>query len=173
MRIVLSAQAEGAPADYPSISLRPVRPAAAGAPSSTPATPIAGATGAPKTPLTSVLALKPIPAHFAITAQQASGERSHPLASESLPVTIGRSRDQTVVIDRRYQGVSGQHVAIDAVDENGAHGVVHGDNGVVIDGVAFGPGARFDWQPGQTLVLGGSLPGEPTCSLLLARRSEH
>ncbi|MEO5844807.1 MAG: FHA domain-containing protein [Caldimonas sp.] len=173
MRIVLSAEAQGASADYPSIALRPARAVAAGATSSTVMTPIAAGAGAPKTPLTSVLALKPTPAPFAITAQQASGERRHPLASEALPLTIGRSRDQTVVIDRRYQGVSGQHVCIDGVDENGAHGIVHGDNGIVIAGVAFGPGERFDWQHGQSLVLGGSLPGEPTCSLVLARESEH
>ena len=80
-------------------------------------------------------------------ATQASGERSHAIATDALPLTIGRSRDQAIVIDRRHPGVSGQHVAIDAVDDNGARGVVHGDNGIVIDGVAHGPGERFDWLP--------------------------
>ncbi|MEO8312797.1 MAG: FHA domain-containing protein [Caldimonas sp.] len=173
MRIVLSAEAQGASGDYPSIALRPGPPAPAGASSASAAPAIVIGAAAPKTPLTSVLAVKPAPARFAIAARQASGERRHRLASEALPLTIGRSRDQTLVIDRRHQGVSGQHVAIDGIDENGAHGVVHGDNGVVIDGVAHGPGARFDWQPGQTMVLGGSLPGEPTCTLVLARDSEH
>ena len=69
--------------------------------------------------------------------------------------------------------MSGQHVAIDAVDDDGAHGVVHGDNGIVIDGVAHGSGERFDWRPGQTMVLGGALPGEPACTLVLARDGEH
>jgi hypothetical protein len=150
-----------------------MRSTSAAAPSSTEATPVAVAAGVPKTPLTSVLALRPAPARFAITAMQASGERNHPLASETLPLTVGRSRDQTVVIDRRHPGVSGQHVAIEAIDDSGARGVVHGDNGIVIDGVAHGPGARFDWQPGQTMILGGSLPGEPPCTLVLARQSEH
>ena len=172
MRIVLSARAEGPTGDYPSLAVRPMRSTSAAAPPSV-ATPIAAAASAPKTPLTSVLALRPAPARFAITAKQASGERSHPLAAEALPLTVGRSRDQTVVIDRRHPGVSGQHVAIDAIDENGAHGVVHGDNGIFIDRVAHGPGTRFDWQPGQTMVLGGALPGEPACALLLTRHSEH
>ena len=173
MRIVLSARAEGPPADYPSIALRPMRSTPAAAPSSTAAATIAVAAGVPKTPLTSVLALRPAPARFAITTMQASGESNHPLASETLPLTVGRSRDQTVVIDRRHPGVSGQHVAIEAIDDSGARGVVHGDNGIVIDGVAHGPGARFDWQPGQTMILGGSLPGEPPCTLVLARQGEH
>ncbi|HEV7575823.1 MAG TPA: FHA domain-containing protein [Caldimonas sp.] len=170
MRIVLSARAEGPPGDYPSIALRPMQ-AAAAAPSSTPATPIATAAGVPKTPLTAVLALRPA-ARFAITAAQASGTRVHALADDALPLTVGRSRDQTIVIDRRHQGVSGQHVAIDTVDESGAHGTVHGDNGIVVDGVARAAGERFDWQPDQTMVLGGSLPGEPACTLVLARSSE-
>ena len=95
------------------------------------------------------------------------------IAADALPLTIGRSRDQAIVIDRRHPGVSGQHVAVDAVDDDGAHGVVHGDNGVVIDGVAHGSGERFDWRPGQTMVLGGALPGEPACTLVLARDGEH
>lgn len=169
VRVVLSAEAQGGAADYPSLALRPTRASAGAAPAGAEAT----GTPAPKTPLTAVLALKPAGARFAITARQASGERRHPLGGDALPLTVGRSRDQTVVIDRRHAGVSGQHVAIDGVDERGAHGVVHGDNGVVIDGVAHGPGTRFDWQPGQTLVLGGSLPGEASCTLELAREGEH
>jgi hypothetical protein len=166
MRIVLSARAEGPTADYPSIAVRPI-----GSPSIAPAKSPHAADAAPKTPLTSVLALRPA-ARFAITATQASGTLSHALASDALPLTVGRSRDQTVAIDRRHPGVSGQHVAIDAIDESGAHGVVHGDNGIVVDGVAHGPGERFDWRPGQPMVLGGSLPGEPACTLTLARESE-
>jgi pSer/pThr/pTyr-binding forkhead associated (FHA) protein len=174
MRIVLSARAEGPPADYPSIAVRPTRSTAtATATGTTAATPIAAGAGAPKTPLTSVLALRPGLARFAITATQASGERNHRLADDALPLTVGRSRDQTIVVDRRHPGVSGQHVAIDAIDDDGAHGTVHGDNGIVIDGVAHAPGDRFDWKPGQTMVLGGALPGEPACSLVLARDHEH
>ncbi len=167
MRIVLSARAEGPPADYPSIAVRSPRSATSAA------APIAADASAPKTPLTSVLAVRQGLSRFAILATQASGERSHAIAADALPLTIGRSRDQAIVIDRRHPGVSGQHVAIDAVDDDGAHGIVHGDNGIVIDGVAHGPGERFDWRPGQTMVLGGALPGEPACTLVLARDGEH
>ena len=173
-RIVLSARAEGPPADYPSIALRPNRSQASpkiGERAAT--TPIAAASAAPKTPLTSVLALRPGAARFAITATQASGECSEPIRDDALPLTIGRSRDQTIVIDRRHPGVSGQHVAIDAIDDEGAHGIVHGDNGIVVDGVAHAAGERFDWKPGQTMVLGGALPSEPACTLVLARDHEY
>jgi hypothetical protein len=147
-----------------------MRSASAGAPA---ATPLAAAASAPKTPLTSVLAVRPGLSRFAITATQASGERSHAIAADALPLTVGRSRDQAIVIDLRHPGVSGQHVAIDAVDDHAAHGVVLGDNGIVIDGVAHGPGKRFDWHAGQTMVLGGALPGEPACTLVLVRDGEH
>ena len=165
-RIVLSARAEGPASDYPSIALAPVRAAAM---ATTPATPIAAA--APKTPLTAVLAPRSGP-RFSVAAAQASGTRVHALGGAALPFTIGRSRDQAVTIDRRHPGVSGQHVTIDALDDAGATGIVLGDNGIVVDGVARGPGERFSWQPGQTMVLGGALPGEAACTLTLARESE-
>jgi pSer/pThr/pTyr-binding forkhead associated (FHA) protein len=172
-RIVLSARAEGPSADYPSIAVRPVHSTVPSATATTATTPIAVGASAPKTPLTSVLAVRSGPARFAIAVTQASGERSEALADDALPLTIGRSRDQAIVIDRRHPGVSGQHVAIDAVDGNGAQGIVLGDNGIVIDGIAHAPGKRFDWQPGQTMVLGGALAGEPACKLVLTRDGEH
>jgi len=171
MRIVLSARTEGPSADYPSIAVRPMRPPSAAA--SKAAAPNAAGASSPKTPLTSVLAVRAARSPLAIRATQASGELSHAIAGDALPFGIGRSRDQTIVIDRRHAGVSGQHVTIDAVDDDGAHGVVHGDNGIVIDGVAHGPGERFQWRPDQTMVLGGALPGEPACTLVLARDGEH
>jgi pSer/pThr/pTyr-binding forkhead associated (FHA) protein len=175
MRIVLSARAEGPPADYPSLAVLPNRaakatPAAAGA--HAPMTPIAAAAGVPKTPLTSVLGVVASPPRFELTVVQASGERAHALRAEALPVTIGRSRGQTIVIDRGHAGVSGQHVVIDALDGEGVGGVVEGDNGIVVAGVARQSGERFVWRPGQPLVLGGALPGEPACTLALARALE-
>ncbi|HEY2190243.1 MAG TPA: FHA domain-containing protein, partial [Caldimonas sp.] len=91
---------------------------------------------------------------------------------DTLPFTIGRSRDQTLVIDRRHAGVSGHHVVLDALDDDGVHGIVDGDNGVIVDGVRHETGARFAWRPGQTMVLGGSLPSEPPCLLTLARTAQ-
>jgi hypothetical protein len=165
MRIVLSARADGPPRDYPSIALR-----AAAAATSSPVTPIATAAGtaAPKTPLTAVLGSRSA-AHYAIAVSQGGGEQALPLDADALPFTIGRSRGQTLVIDRRHAGVSGHHVAIDAIDEDGVHGTVVGDNGVVVDGARFDTGARFAWRPGQTMVFGGALPGEPPCALALER----
>ena len=45
--------------------------------------------------------------------------------------------------------------------------VVHGDNGVTIDGVAHATGARVRWQPGQKLVLGDASPAAVACTLEL------
>jgi len=66
-------------------------------------------------------------------------------------------------------------VVIDTLDGDGdgVGGVVEGDNGIVVAGVARQRGERFVWHPGQTLVLGGALPGEPACTLALARATER
>jgi pSer/pThr/pTyr-binding forkhead associated (FHA) protein len=166
MRIVLSARADGPPRDYPSIALR-ATPAAA-APS--PVTPIAtAAAAAPKTPLTAVLGSPGTSPRFAITVSQGNVEQLLPLDPEALPFPIGRSRGQTLVIDRRHAGVSGHHLAIDAIEDDGVRGSVAGDNGIVVHGVPYDAGARFVWRRGETMVLGGSLPGESPCSLTLER----
>ena len=97
----------------------------------------------------------------------------HAIRRSELPVTVGRSRGQTIVIDWSHEGVSGHHIEIDAIDdEDAALGVVHGDNGIDIDAAHHVAGERFRWKSGQTMVLGGSLPGEPSCTLSLARRGE-
>jgi pSer/pThr/pTyr-binding forkhead associated (FHA) protein len=163
MCLVLSARAAGPSSDYPTIVLRtPVAPRAA------PRTPIAAA---PKTPLTVVRAVGAPRVGFVVAVSQAGGERSVELTRAALPFTIGRSRDQSLVVDRQHAGVSGRHVAIDALDEDGARGVIVGDNGVAIDGVGYAAGASFAWRPGQTMVLGGALPGEPGCALALVAAS--
>jgi pSer/pThr/pTyr-binding forkhead associated (FHA) protein len=127
----------------------------------------------PKTPLTAVRAADESAPRFALTVSQCSSEQLLPLADDALPFTIGRSRDQTLVIDRRHAGVSGHHLAIGAIDDAGVHVVVAGDNGVVVAGVRHDAGARFAWHPGETMVLGGSLPGEPPCSLALERNPQE
>ena len=165
LRIVLSARAEGPAADYPSIALRGPGADATVAPSAstTPTTPIAGAAAAvPKTPLTAVL-----PRAAAPTAPQRDGDagrrragasaacRGAALHGRPLARPTHRHRPSPRRRLRPARRRSTRSIA------NGAHGVVDGDNGIVIDGVPHGPGARFDWLPGQTMVLGGGLPGEP------------
>ena len=173
MRLVLSARAEGPPADYPWIALRPAAAASLPAAPTTPTTPIAARAGVPKTPTTEVLPLRSEgQAWFEIAATHEGGAPAFRVDPRALPLGIGRSRGQAIVIDRRHEGVSGHHVAIDEVDGGGVRGVVHGDNGVIVDGVQHAAGARFSWQPGQTLILGGALPGEPACSLALVRHGQ-
>ena len=53
------------------------------------------------------------------------------------------------------------------LDESGADGVVHGDNGVWVDGIRHAAGTTFHWIVGQTLVLGATPDAGP--SLALAR----
>ena len=60
-----------------------------------------------------------------------------------LPFRVGRSRNQALVIDWAHADVSGRHFEIVALDESGAQIVVHGDNGVTVDGTSHGPGAQF------------------------------
>jgi pSer/pThr/pTyr-binding forkhead associated (FHA) protein len=162
-RIVLSARAEGPASDYPWVALRPHGQAAA------PVTPIAHAATSPKTPLTAILPARPDEPVYEITAFQAGGAQALPLRVSSLPLTVGRSRNQTLVIDRRHEGVSGHHLDIIGLDESGAQLAIHGDNGVLIDGVPHASGARVRWQAGQTMVLGASLHEDPVCRLLLKR----
>jgi pSer/pThr/pTyr-binding forkhead associated (FHA) protein len=163
--IVLSARAEGPPADYPTLALRPAAAASARL------TPIA-TVGAPKTPLTAILPAAGGEAVFKITALQASGVRTLELSGALLPVTIGRSRNQTLVVDRRHDGVSGHHLDLVAFDDDGAEVIVHGDNGIAIDGVPHAPGAHCRWPLGATLRLGAAADESPACTLQLTRQ-EH
>lgn len=165
-RIVLSARADGPASDYPWLALRPPANVAARV------TPIAAVTGSPKTPLTAILPARPAEKVFTITAILASGIRTLELRPDGLPVTVGRSRHQTLVIDRRHEGVSGHHLAITALDEAGAQVVVQGDNGVLVEGVPHATGAQFRWKVGETMVLGASPHDHPTCRLTLAQRGQ-
>jgi len=165
-RLVLSARAEGPAADYPSIALR----AAPSAPAGTRVTPIAGA-AAPKTPLTSVMAPGETRAAWKLTLMQSQGLRTLEIDVAALPVRIGRSRSQTLVVDRAHDGVSGHHLEIFALGDDGAQIVVHGDNGILVEGVPHACGSRLAWKPGETLVLGAS--ARDGCTLMLARLDEE
>ena len=165
-RIVLSARAEGVPADYPTISMRPAPSVAARL------TPIA-AVGAPKTPLTAILPACDAEPVFKITAVQATGVRTLELRAASLPVSVGRSRNQTLVVDRRHDGVSGHHLDIVGLDDDGADLVVHGDNGISIEGVLHPSGTCCRWAIGPTLLLGAAADDQPPCTLQLTRQEQH
>ena len=73
------------------------------------------------------------------------------------------------MIDWAHADVSGRHFEIVALDESGAQIVVHGDNGVTVDGKTHGPGTQFKWTPGQTLLLGNDAAQESSCVLTLSR----
>ncbi|HUP08448.1 MAG TPA: FHA domain-containing protein [Caldimonas sp.] len=164
-RLVLSTRAEGPAADYPWIALR----ALSSAPPGTRVTPIASA-AVPKTPLTSVMAPGEARTAWKVTLTQAQGVRTLEVDPAALPVRVGRSRSQTLVVDRVHDGVSGHHLEIVALDDHGAHIVVHGDNGVLVDGVPHACGSRLAWKPGETLVLGAS--ARDACTLVLTRAGE-
>ena len=178
-RIVLSARAEGPASEYPWLALRP--PASG----SSLVTPIATATGTVRTPRTAIVAARVAPSLatpttqilpaarddsvFRLTLSHAAGVRTLPLVAAVLPVSVGRSRHQTLVVDRGHEGVSGHHLDIVELDPDGAClVVVHGDNGVRIDGARHAPGARIRWQAGQKLVLGDASEAEVPCVLELA-----
>lgn len=182
-RIVLSARAEGPVGDYPWLALRP--PAS---PASL-VTPIASAAGSPRTPRTAVLPSRAAPAAlttpttqllparrdeaaFRLTLSHAAGIRTLALSAASLPVTVGRSRHQTLVVDRGHEGVSGHHLDIVELDDGGASVIVHGDNGVLVDGVRHPAGARVRWPAGQKLVLGDAAQAQAPCVLELVPAGE-
>ena len=162
-RIVLSARAEGPAEDYPWLALRTVAGPA------THITPIAAAPmSAPRTPLTSVMPKRSTKAMLTMSAGLGDGAETLELSPELMPVSVGRSRNQSLVVDRRYEAVSGQHLQITELDDAGAVVLVHGDNGVLVDGVRHGPGTRLHWAAGQAMVLGASAHEGPTCRLALA-----
>ncbi len=161
-RIVLSAQAEGSAADYPRVTLDVGREGAATA------TPIAPAIASPATPSTPIV--KARDSEWTITAHMASGVRAVNLREGELPFSIGRSRNQTLVVDWAHEGVSGHHLDITAIDADGATVVVHGDNGVRIAGTSYPPGARLRWKAGESMAIGRVIGHEPECGLTLAHR---
>ena len=161
-RIVLSAQAEGSSADYPRVTLDVDREGAATA------TPIAPGIASPATPSTPIV--KARDSEWTITAHMASGVRAVNLREGELPFSIGRSRNQTLVVDWAHEGVSGHHLDITAIDADGATVVVHGDNGVRIAGTSYPPGARLRWNAGESIAIGRVIGHEPECGLTLAHR---
>jgi pSer/pThr/pTyr-binding forkhead associated (FHA) protein len=152
--IVLSASAQGSPGHYPRLVLEAPEQAAAKAPA-TPITPIV--TSAPANGL-------------ALTVRMASGAQRVDLPRDAL-FTIGRSRTQNLVIEWTHEGVSGHHVDLLEPDAAGVRVVVHGDNGVTVDGNPHPKGADFRWQIGQTMRLGRAVHDEPECALILSRLS--
>jgi pSer/pThr/pTyr-binding forkhead associated (FHA) protein len=157
--LVLSASLHGEPRQYPRLTLRALE---------TGVRTSGIATGAP-TPVTPVAPSRRSDRQWKISARMASGLRDVELGSSSLPLSIGRSRNQALVIDWAHADVSGRHVEIVALEDDGLSVVVHGDNGVRVDATAYESGARFRWKPGETLTLGGKTEQIPTCTLALAR----
>lgn len=164
-RLVLSANANGNAGDHPWLALHAVERTAA---SVTPIAPVAA-------PLTTVTAIRPLaPPPLAregltLTARGAAGVQTLALREGALPITVGRSRNQHLVIARIHEAVSGHHLEITALDAAGAEVVVHGDNGVLVDGKSHPCGATLRWQAGQTMLIGGTPGDEPACTLTLSR----
>jgi hypothetical protein len=156
-RLVLAARTEGEPQQYPRLSLRPIA-----------ATDVSASAMLP-TPVTPIAPPRRRAGALTIIARMASGVRSVDIPGDALPFRVGRSRSQALVIDRAHAEVSGRHFEIVALDESGAQVVVHGDNGVAVDGTSHGPGTQFKWKPGETLLLGGGTGQASPCTLTLAR----
>ena len=163
-RLLLSARSDGPPADHPWLALR--GPAAV-ANHAARVTPIAAAPPTPRTPLTAIMSGH-AGARFSI-ADAAGGPARLALHPAALPLSIGRSRQSALVIERRHEGVSGHHLDVVALDTDGADIVVVGDNGVLIGGQHHRPGSRVRWPAGQPLTLGASTADAQACTLLLQR----
>ena len=150
--LILSAHAVGDASHYPRLVLQR---AASGQD--------ARSTGAPATPVAPALSRQRA---WKLSARMAAGTRETELTADELPFAIGRSRNQSLAVDWSHAAVSGRHVEIVALDDAGATLVVHGDNGVLVDGEARPAGARFTWRPGEELVLGARADAD-ACTLTL------
>ena len=150
-------------------------------------TPIATASGTLRTPRTAILAARVAPDLATPTTQilparatrARSASRSRmPPASRTLPLAGAAAGERRPLAapdagrrpqPRRRLGASPRHRRDRS--EGGCAVVVHGDNGVTIDGVPHAPGARERWLPGQKLVLGdGPAPPCRACSSSRRRR---
>ena len=161
-RIVLSGLARGEPSQYPRLLLRTAGDLGA------PVTPMAPRVQAPTTPATPIVAARSRGSRFVLSVHTASGERTVALPVEPLPFRIGRSRSQALVIDWAHEDVSGHHVDIVALDEQGAQVVVHGDNGVSVADVTHPQGSQFRWLAGEKMRLGRTSDNQPECALTLS-----
>ena len=155
--LVLSAHAQGKPRDYPRLTVRSL-PAGAGERST-------AITAGLVTPIAPPRVRR---ATLTVAAHMACGVREAEILEGALPFRVGRSRNQALVIDWTHAEVSARHIEIVAIDERGASVVVHGDNGVTVDGKPFAAGAQFSWRPGETMLLGRRDASSPACSLTLA-----
>jgi FHA domain-containing protein len=158
-RIVLSAAGEGSAKDYPRLSLVHAPTAAsfsAATLGSTPVTPIVPSREA------NALSMR---------VETAAGVRLVDVPWGSKPMSVGRSRSQDVVIEREHQGVSGHHLDIVDCDADGASVVVHGDNGVALDGTLHRAGTRLRWGLNQPMTLARPSAGDPPCTLMLSARA--
>ncbi len=159
-RLILSAQTEGEPRQYPRLSLRAVDLTDARTKSPSTISP---------TPVTPIAPPRRRERAMMITARMASGVRTVDVPAEALPFRVGRSRNQALVIDGAHAEVSGRHFEIVALDQSGAQIVVHGDNGVTVNGRSHGPGSEFKWKPGETLLLGDASGQASSCTLTLSQ----
>jgi hypothetical protein len=138
--------------------------------SAAPATPIAPAIHAPTTPSTPIAVARRRGSGIMITVRMASGERTIELPVSPLPFGVGRSRSQALVIDWAHEDVSGHHVDLVKLDDDGADVIVHGDNGVKVAGVTHPAQTGFRWSVGEPMTLGGAQGQEVECTLTLSRR---
>jgi hypothetical protein len=66
--------------------------------------------------------------------------------------------------------VSGHHLDIETIDDDGADVRVFGDNGVKIGGIVHPAGTQFRWRAGEAMTLGAA-GKESECTLTLSRRT--
>ena len=137
---MLSANLQGEPRQYPRLTLRALEVRSRN--SSIDSNGVA-------TPVTPIAPARRHGRKWTLSARMASGTRDVELSASALPFSIGRSRHQGLVIDWTHADVSGRHVEIVAIDDDGVSVVIHGDNGVAVDATAHGPGAQFWWKPGE------------------------
>jgi pSer/pThr/pTyr-binding forkhead associated (FHA) protein len=159
--IVLSADALGPASDYPRVTFARKHADA------DLATPLAPGSFAVQTPITPAVLPAPGASRYIVEATTAEGVRAVPLETSRLPWSVGRSRRSAMVVPGIHEGVSGHHLEVVTLDEDGAEVLVHGGNGVRQGRTAYGAGDRFRWRVGEVLELGRASAHEPRFALKL------
>ena len=146
----------GKPGDYPHVLL------SQGEAAVTPATPVSPADKVPTTAITPIAAMRQrdqeLTRELTLTASMVSGTRTLTLGAKAVPVPVGRSRNQDLVVDWAHEGVSGHHIDLTNIDDTGAEVEVHGDNGVIVS-------KRTAHPPGESVPLARERAHDPRARL--------
>lgn len=161
--ITLCADKQGAASDYARLTL-------AGGADSVPSTPIAKAVGAVPVSAISIPDEEGSQSSSATPVLRLSiGEETVELEIDQMPVRIGRSPTNELVVPQSQANVSREHLVVHSITEAGMDIEVIGRSGVMLESTLHRKSERFNCSWGATLLLTRPRDGRPPCTLTLLR----